>query len=430
MRQVFDSGRNKEIIAVSSDDASEETKYYDCKRISPSISSLSDSLQASDNRVLTISAMSNYDNTGANLASNKGKTVTVPDAKEQAAKDAVGDRLLDSYPDRNPGETAFPHCPPSLSTPEIEGFYKVVRERIATAVQVENFGNGHFKSEFSATHGSIAHIILKMQLSGEVNKVQYEILKAFNHTWCAATGKSKKYDVLNDLFIAETGLAAQADRLFDMFDEEKVHPNPYPLPEKMKYVDPVTQRKRLEAIVAEHQAAKLQTSSSSVAVASPPNIAAPFSSGSINFVANGISKAHLLTTLKSYNAANSNDSVLRNAWNEISNHKGELTSKSIDELSPETTALIYNQIQSDAEGTLCSCAFLFQKLTLSAALNVKMPMGSAISDTIAKLEAMQLNATASPKAQSDLYAASEKESKASSLKGKKGKKGRENAKRA
>lgn len=295
--------------------------------------------------------------------------------KLPVTKDGVNDQLLDSYPDRNLGETEFPHIAPSVSTPELQHFYDIVRGRIFHAVHTESFRGGHFKPT-STPDRSVLSIILDMELSGEVSREQFRMLFNFERVWCRAIGQSKEYPILNEAFIEQKGLEVAADQLFYMFDKEKQEPLPYPLPEHMKYIDPRTFRTKLQeaavyqdardaaaaatATVATDVPSTTAAAISSAAADAPSNNASPaapiaFSSGAIASSSNpllalDVTKTHVLNVLAEYSAATSPDRVLRNAWVEISKIKGDFTAKTINKLSNDTVGLIYNYIQSEAEG--------------------------------------------------------------------------------
>jgi len=283
-------------------------------------------------------------------------------SQANTGKDIVGDKILDAYPDRNVHETEFPHHPPSVATPYLHDHYNVVRKRIAQAVLQDEFRNGHFKSRFAIDHGSIAGIILDMQLSGEVTEKQNATLREFGRTWARAIGESKNYGLkgtpLGVEFVTETGLSIAAEALFEMFEDEKDKPNPYPLPDSMKYKDPATRRRELEAIVAKHNAAKLAASAATAAGSSGASISSSITATSSSGRANlrtGISKERLLATLEEYKASTSKDAVLRKAWQEISGLKGALTAQAIDNFSDETQSTIYRMLQSDTKGKPLPC---------------------------------------------------------------------------
>lgn len=346
--------------------------------------------------------------------SSKSDRVAATPKNVQASpsKDVVGDRILNSYPDRNPLETGFPIHHSRFSTPELDNFYNVVRKRIVVAVHEEGFRRGAFKPDISSGHGSVQHVVLQMQLSGEISKEQFKILVTFGRKWCAAIGDSfdrKAYPILDNDFIAESGVETATEDLFAMLDEEFKNPNPYPLPDDIKYKDSATLLK-IAANADEKKKAE-EEAAGSVAVAafsdndvsSSKNDASGPSFTTI-FLRDGISKPRLLAKLKEYDAANSKDAVLRRAWEEISKHKGELTAASIDGLTEPTAKLIWDQIQSESAGKSYSLQVLL-KLTLSTALNAPIPMGASLNATIAKLETMQLNTSpSSSKAALNLYA--------------------------
>jgi hypothetical protein len=377
------SGSKDKPTAVASDpDFKDLNEYYGKPRlIHASMNKpLSNNNIAHPKRLSTMSTFSSFEKTRAFL-SHKNEKVT-PAAETTKAeppkepKDVVGDHLLDSYPDRNPGETCFPHLAQSVSSPDLDGFYKTLRDRIVVAVHEENFRGGHFKLKLASDHGSIQAIILEMQLSGEVSKKQYAILRDFGRVWSAAIGETKNYGVLHHTFLVDTGLAAHSAQLFAMFDEEKRDPNLYPLPAAMKYKDPVTLRKELEEIIAKHKGVKaaaacakagvsVNAGLSSTAGSSADNTASSskddaFVSPTSTNLATGISKARLLSKLSEFKASESKDTVMRNAWNEICNHKGDITAEAVDGMSDETMKLIYDMVQSDAQGQSSSPYVVFQ----------------------------------------------------------------------
>jgi hypothetical protein len=317
------------------------------------------------------SELSSYDLTRAKPTSNKGKGKADNDSEKTivpGSKDEVGDKLLDVYPDRNVGETKFPHIGDSQNTLVLQAYYDELRAGISHAIHDENFRYGHFKDKFTPDR-SIGSIILDMQLSGEVSKDQFNMLYRFGRGWAKAICESSNWDILGADYITYVGLEYAAEDLMYMFEQEKHDPLPYPLPDHMKYQDPKTIRERFEVAGAYHDkkvGAPIGYVSPKTVVrgaevgGAPVNGGPTFSeagpstnpdaSARSTLIELGITKAKVLATLTEYSAATSKDRVLRNAWVEISKIKGELNNKVIDNMSDETLSLIYNYVQSAAAG--------------------------------------------------------------------------------
>ena len=168
-----------------------------------------------------------FDKTRAKLTkmgvAKKDKVTISEHCQASAPKNVVGDRILDAYPDRNSGETAFPIHASRTTTPELDNFCATVRHRIIVAIHEESFCGGAVKSLISSGHGSVLNAILHLQLCAEATTEQQKILRTFGRTWARAVGDSsdqKAYPLLDNDFIAETGLATAAEKLTTMFEED------------------------------------------------------------------------------------------------------------------------------------------------------------------------------------------------------------------
>ena len=266
------------------------------------------------------------------------------DNEDVELANGVGDKLMDVYPDRNPGESSFPNLKPSVVSPEGEELYNNLRSRIINAIFIDNFRNGHFKNLVNPD-ASIAHTTLHLHISSGLSEEQMLILQKFSRAWCKAIGASAVPDVIDRDWLEKKGVLYEADRVVEMFEKERADPLPYPMPEELKYHDPRTLRR----MAAEAEAAKAAGPSTAGASSEETNPAED-DDNVHPLLKISVTKAGVLAKLAEYDAANSADRVLRHAWEELTKFKGEFSKKNFDKLSEETSGLIYSYVQSVMDG--------------------------------------------------------------------------------
>jgi hypothetical protein len=304
---------------------------------------------------------------------NQDATVATTPQFTINGKTEVGGQLLDEYSDRNRGEMFFPHLGASLMTHDLDAFYTHARDAIIGACQ--EFRHGFFK-DMATDDISIQALVLNMQLSPQVTKREFNTLMRFGRVWAKAIGATKYIDeeckeapILDKEFIKSHGLYIAVEDLLNMFANDKIDPVPFPVPEHMVYKSPAQEREKylkLYQYQDEREAAKGSTANgsslevgSSTADAdsssktggfiSPAGCSRPATSTD-NLLSLGINKDKVLAKLREYDAAESKDRILRNAWVEISSLKGELTNRSIDKLSEDTFQLLYSYVQAETAG--------------------------------------------------------------------------------